>query len=70
MSTFNVLFASFYWQTAFYFAWMNFYLRWLLVPGIAGFLVSVHKVKRRLTSLSLDKKSEREQVAPSACEST
>ncbi|CAM9401930.1 unnamed protein product, partial [Laminaria digitata] len=30
-------------ETAFYFAWMNFYLRWLLVPGIAGFLVSVHK---------------------------
>lgn len=31
-------------QTAFYFAWMNFYFRWLLVPGIVGLLVTVHKV--------------------------
>ncbi|CAM9171897.1 unnamed protein product [Scytosiphon promiscuus] len=30
-------------ETAFYFAWMNFYFRWLLVPGIAGLLVTVHK---------------------------
>lgn len=33
-------------QTAFYFAWMNFYFRWLLVPGIAGLLVTVHKARR------------------------
>ncbi|CBJ25617.1 conserved unknown protein [Ectocarpus siliculosus] len=30
-------------ETAFYFAWINFYFRWLLVPGIAGLLVTVHK---------------------------
>lgn len=32
-------------QTAFYFAWMNFYFRWLLVPGIVGLVVTVHKVQ-------------------------
>ncbi|CAM9119005.1 unnamed protein product, partial [Hapterophycus canaliculatus] len=27
-------------ETAFYFAWMNFYFRWLLIPGIAGLVVT------------------------------
>lgn len=60
----------FIWQTAFYFAWMNFYLRWLLVPGITGFLVSVHKVKSRFTSVFRDKLSGREQTTPSVCNTT
>ncbi|CAN0380365.1 unnamed protein product [Ascophyllum nodosum] len=31
-------------ETAIYFAWMNFYLRWLVVPGVAGLLVHAHQV--------------------------
>lgn len=42
----NVCCFSFFYpeQTAFYFAWMNFYFRWLLVPGVVGLFITVHKV--------------------------